>query len=127
MIEKLRNMQAMADYYNLISYNTPIAYKCGKWCVLWDYPSTTSKKHLRAWLDDYYGLPTVGCDLFCCYVRFRDSAHCALVTARRLKNKYIILKQQDSGVWTYATYSTREEMHADEYYYQLLQDITPTI
>ena len=126
-MKKLRNMQAMANENFLISYDTSTALKIGRWSIIRDYPTNTSKKHLRAWLDDYYGLESVKGSMFECYKNYRNSAECAIFTARRLHHEYIILHCTEDGWWTYATYSTRKEMENDVFYHLLLQDITPTI
>ena len=114
---KIRHMQAFYDLNtaHLYSYNTPIAYDgcCG--VVMRDYPTNTSKKHLRAWLVDWLGYKEPArAWLFEISQDFNQSIANAIKTARKLHHEYIyIYRDNVGGYWNFKTYATRKEFYDD--------------
>lgn len=110
-------MQAYADYNHLISYDTSTVYRSGDIIIIRDYPTNTSKKHLRAWLDDY-----MECEKM-------DTINYALKTARAIHNEYIIIlfDHFDDKRGIVYTFPDRHAMVNDFVYRIVLNKCTPTI
>lgn len=116
-MRKLRSMQAWADYCNLISYETSTVYRHKNIVIIRDYPTITSKKHLRVWVEDYTSNDE------------KQVIFETLKQARKSKHEYIIIIFSDdmyNGNVAFTFYD-RNIMCCDNVWRYVLNHCTPTI
>lgn len=110
--KKLRNMSAFVSFENesmtLVSYSTAVVQYNKNYLLIYDYPSITTKKYIRAFYDDY----------LCCDINYRYYKS-IIDFARKNKNVYIFI---DLINCVYITSNDRHAIHNEFEYIRFLQE-----